>query len=242
MDLETLIAQITEEVCARIQGNNPQPFTGAKPTDLSAHIEYTFSNPAVTTDEVRRMCETAKTKKLAAVCVPQWLVAFAKEQLFGSDVKVSTPIGLPGGMSATAAKYAEVKEAVKNGADEVDIPLNMALLEKGDFEAVKKDLEEAMMPAKGRICIKAVVESGMNQQQLATAVDIAKKSGVNYLAVSAITEQRAHDPGRIRELAAMCQGVVKLKLLGHIKDYSVASSLVAAGSYRIGTSAAGALV
>lgn len=240
MDLDTLIAQITEEVCARILEDNPQP-AGAEPADLSAHIEYTFSSPAVTTDEVRRMCEIAKNKRLAAVCVPQWIVAFAKEQLFGSDVKVSTPVGLPGGMSATAAKYAEVKEAVKNGADEVDIPVNMALLAKGDFDAVRKDLEEAMMPAKGRICVKAVVESGAGPQQLAAAVDIAKKSGVNYLAVSAITEQRTHDPGRVKELAGLCQGAVKLKLLGHIRDYSGASALVAAGGYRIGTSAAGAL-
>ncbi len=242
MDLDTLIAQITEEVCARIQGNNPQPFKGLKPTDLSAHIEFTFSNPAVTTEDTRRMCETAKNKKFAAVCVPQWLVAFAKEQLFGSDVKVSTAVGLPGGTSATAAKYAEVKEAVKNGADEVDIPLNMALLAKGDYEAVKKDLEEAMMPAKGCICIKAVLESGAGPQQQTAAVDIARNSGVNYLALSAITEQRMHDPGQVRELATLCQGALKLKLLGHIKDYSGASALVAAGGYRIGTSAAEALV
>lgn len=242
MDLETLIAQITDEICARIQGNAPQALSGPKPTDLSAHIEYTFSNPAVTTDEVRRMCEKAKNKKLASVCVPQWMVAFAKEQLFGSDVKVSTPVGLPGGMSSTAAKYAEVKEAVKNGADEVDIPLNMALLANGEYEAVKKDIEEAMMPAKGRICIKAVVELGLLPQQMAAAIDIAKKSGVEYLAVSAITGQQMHDPSRVRELAGLCQGTVKLKLLGHIKDYSGASALVAAGGYRIGTSSVEALV
>jgi deoxyribose-phosphate aldolase len=242
MDLDKLIAQITEEVCARIQANNPPPFTEPRTTNLSAHIEYTFSSPAVTTDDVRRMCETAKNKKLAAVCVPQWLVAFAKEQLFGSDVKVSTPVGLPGGMSATAAKYAEVKEAVKNGADEVDIPVNMELLTNGDYDAVRKDLEEAMMPAKGHICVKAVVESGAGPQQLAAAVDIAKKSGANFLAVSAITNQSLHDPIQVKELAGLCQGSVKLKLSGHIRDYSGASALVAAGGYRIGTSAAGALV
>jgi deoxyribose-phosphate aldolase len=242
MDLETLIAQITEEVCARIQGNNPQPFTEVKPTDLSAHIEYAFSDPALTTDDVRRMCETAKSRKFAAVSVPQWMVAFAKEQLFGSDVKVGTPVGLPGGVSATAAKYAEVKEAVKNGAEEVDIPVNMALLQNGDFEAVRKDLEEAMMPAKGQACVKAVVESTATPQQMAAVIEIAKSSGVSYLAISAIAAQRAHDPSRIKEIASLCQSVVKLKLLGHIKDYSVASELVAAGGYRIGTSASGALV
>ncbi len=234
MDLDTLIAQITEEVCARIQNNI---HAETKPTDLSAHIEYTFSSPAVTTDEVRRMCETAKNKRLAAVCVPQWMVAFAKEQVFGSDVRVSTPVGLPGGVSATAAKYAEVKEAVKNGADEVDIPINTALLSKGDYDAVQKDLEESMLPAKGLICVKAVVESGMEAQQLAAAVDIAKKSGANYLAVSAITAQRAHDLRAVRELAGLCRGELKLKLLGYIRDGSDAGALVAAGGYRIGTSA-----
>lgn len=242
MDLDTLIAQITEEVCARIQGNIPSPAAAPRSTDLSAHIEYTFNSPAVTTDEVRRMCETAKNKRLAAVCVPQWLVAFAKEQLFGSDVKVSTPIGLPGGVSATEAKYAEVKEAIKNGADEVDIPLNMDLLAAGDYEAVKKDLEEAMMPAKGLVCIKVVVESAAGPQQLAAAVDIAQKSGANYLTVSTVTSQRALDPGQVRELAGLCQGTMKLKVLGHIRDYSSASALVTAGGYRLGTSAAETLV
>ena len=242
MDLETLIAQITEEVCARIQGNTPQPTAGPRATDLSAHIEYTFNNPGITTDDVRRMCETAKSRKLAAVCVPQWLVAFAKEQVFGSDVKVSTPIGLPGGESATAAKYAEVKEAVKNGVDEVDIPLNMAALKQGDYKSVRKDLEEAMMPAKGRACVKAVVESEATQQQLAAAIDVAKTCGVNYVTVSTITGQRPLDPGQVRELAGLCQGAVKLKLMGNIRDYANASALVSAGGYRIGTSAAEVLV
>jgi deoxyribose-phosphate aldolase len=241
MDLETLIAQITEEVCARIQGEAPQAYAGAQPSALSAHIEYTFNNPSMTTDDMRRMCETAKSKRLAAICVPQWLVAFAKEQVFGTDVKVSTLIGLPGGVSATAAKYAEVKEAVKNGADEVDIPLNMALLGQGDYKEVRKDLEEAMMPAKGRACIKAVVEANAAPQQIAAAIDIVKASGADFLTVSTITGQRSHEPGQVRELAGLCQGIVKLKLMGNIRDYSSASALVSAGGYRIGTSAIGVL-
>ena len=223
-----------------IQDEAPQ--VSVEAPDLSAHIEYIFNNPAITTDDVRLMCEAGKSKKLAAICVPQWLVAYAKEQLLGTDVKVSTPVSLPGGVSATAAKYAEVKEAVKNGADEVDIPLNMALLKKVDYIAVRKDLEEAIMPAKGKVCVKVVVESGISRQQMMEVIDIIQACGASFLTVSTISEHSTHGPQQVEELANLCRGTVKLKLMGSIKDNAEAGALVNAGGYRIGTSNIGVLL
>ena len=228
------------ETMDRIQDEAQQVSAGV--LDISAHIEFIFNNPAITTDDVRRMCEAGKNKKLAAICVPQWLVAYAKEQLLGTNVKVSTPVSLPGGISATAAKYAEVKEAVKNGADEVDIPMNMDLLKKGDYIAVRKDLEEAIMPAKGKACVKVVVESGISRQQMMAAIDIIQTCGVSFLTVSTISARSMHGPEQVEELADLCGGAIKLKLMGNIKDNADVGALVSAGVYRIGTSNIGVLL
>jgi len=225
-----------------IQSNIPHVSNGEQITDLSARIEYIFSNPALTTDDVHRMCETGKSKKLAAICIPQWLVAYAKQQLLGTNVKVSTPIGLPDGASATAAKYAEVKEAVKNGADEVNIPLNMDLIKKGDYLAAKKDLEEAIMPAKGRTSVKAVVESGITSQQMMSVIDIVKTSGVSFLTLSTILAQNRHDPEQVGEVVKLCGNDVNLMLMGNIRDYDSANVLIKAGGYRIGTSSIEVLI
>jgi len=236
MDLEALIAQITEEVCIRIQNENAKIFGSA---DLARHMEYTLINPRIHIEEIRRMCEAAKQKNYACVCVPQWFVAVAKDLLQDSGTKVSTPVGLPGGTSSTAAKYAEVKEAVANGADEVDIPINMQLLQNSDLDGVKKDLEEAMGPAKDKALVKAVVETGsISSSQIAIAIEVCKQCNVEYVTVSNILSGRVHDASDVKEIVCLCNDEIKVKAIGEIKDYSTANTFIAVGIDRIGTSKA----
>ena len=239
MELDALIAQITEEVCARIQSDNAPAPKGTSTEGLAKHIEYTLINPSIRIDEIRRMCETAKKMNLAGVCVPQWFVSTVKQLLAGSDIRVSTSVGLPGGKTVTAAKYAEVKEAVKNGADEIDIPVNMDLLMRGDFDGVKKDLEEAMTPASGRALVKAVLETGrISQTQIMDTIEVLKQCGIDYITVSSILCGCAHNVEEIGSVVRACKDSMKVKVLGHVKDRTTASAMIMAGADRIGTSAA----
>ena len=197
MDLDALIAQITDEVCSRIENEGAAQVNSS---DIAGFMEYTQMDPSMKIEDVERMCSVAKQKSFASVCVSQWFVAYAKEQLSGTDVKVCTSVGLPGGNSATAAKYAEVKEAVKNGADEVEIPINMTLLEKGDLEALKNDLEEAMVPANEKAVVKAVVEIGdISADKRTAAIAECKQCHADYVTISNILCARPHDLEEVKK-------------------------------------------
>ena len=112
MDLDALIAQITDEVCSRIENEGA---ANAGSSNVAGAMEYTLMDPSAKIDDIARVCSTAKQKKFASVCVAQWFVAYAKEQLSGSDVKVCTSVGLPGGISATAAKGCAARSRTSMG-------------------------------------------------------------------------------------------------------------------------------
>lgn len=236
MELEALIAQITKEVCLQIQNEGVQRSTL---TDMAGYIEFSMLNPHVKLDEIKRMCAVARQKKFAVVCIPQWFVAYAKEQLQGTDVIICTNVGFPGGNTSTAAKYAEVKEAVKNGADEVDIPVNMSMFESGDLESAKKDLEEAMVPAKDRAAVKAVIEfGGLSLEQKVSAVELCKKCGVDFIAISTILEGTSQNIEDIKKAVRICGDDMQIKAIGMITDIGTLNALISAGAQRIGTSKA----
>lgn len=244
MDLDALIAQITDEVCSRIENGGAfetdSSFGGASAVnlDVAAAMEYTAMGPQMKIEDLARVCDVAKQKNFASVCVAQWFVAFAKENLAGTNVKVATSVGLPGGNSSTAAKYAEVKEAIKNGADEVDIPINMELLEKGDLEELKNDLEEAMTPAKDKAIVKAVIELGnISADKRTAAIAECKLCNADYIAISSILCGKAHDMEEVKKVVELCKGSIKVKAVGHIKDGATAGALISLGVDRIGTSA-----
>ena len=154
----------------------------------------------------------------------------------GSAVKVCTSIGLPGGKSATAAKYAEVKEAIKNGADEIDIPINMELLYKGDAEGVVKDLEGAMAPTKDKAVVKAVIETvGLSQDQKSEAIKAVKRCNTDFITLSTILSGQEHNLEEVKNILRQAAGL-KVKAVGGINNLSFASALISAGVERIGTS------
>lgn len=109
---------------------------------------YVYMNPAAKLQQITDVCSKAITDQCAAVCVPQWFVSTAAEVLAGSGVKTATILGLPGGTTSSAAKQAEAKQAIANGASMLIIPVNMNLYVKGMTSAAKNDLVSAAAPAK----------------------------------------------------------------------------------------------
>lgn len=199
----------------------------------NAIIQFSKMDPKVDLAGIREACKTAKDNKLAALDVPQWFVAFAKEELSGSGVAVSTCVGLPGGETSSFAKYAEVKEAVKNGADEIEVPLNMALIEEGNIDSAKNDLNGSMAPALGKAKIKAVIEAGKVSNELfIEAVKMAAAQDVDMIVVSNVTSGK--------EACEKCIAAVKeaagdkcVAVMGGVADKSVAEKLAKAGAARV---------
>lgn len=206
---------------------------------IGIKIEYLALDPTAKIQDVREACETARNRGYACIAVAPWLVGTAIEFLEGSNVAVSTPVGLPGGATSTHAKYAEVREAVKNGASEVDVPLNMRLIREGRLDEARNDLNEATAPARGRARVKAVIEVGaLNEEQKEAAIKTALCCNVDYLTLSNVMGKGRVAAVDIDKALTACAGKAKLKIMGSIGELGQARELVSIGVERVATSRA----
>ena len=125
---------------------------------MENYIDHTFLKPGTTTADVKKICQEAKDYKFAAVCIPPSFVAEAKDFLKGSSVKIATVIGFPLGYSSTQSKVFEASEAVKAGADEIDMVINIGFLKEGRYTEVKDEIAQIKKACQGKI-LKVIVET-----------------------------------------------------------------------------------
>jgi deoxyribose-phosphate aldolase len=207
---------------------------------LAACIDYTLLSATATSEQIRQLCEEAKSYGFCAVSVnPRW-VALAAEQLHGSKVKVGGVVSLPLGADTTKIKVAQTKEAVFDGADEIDMVADLAAIIEGDSRYLTKQLHSvlevcrSMRPA---VLLKVIIESAaLTREQKMFACEIAEKCGVDFIKTSTGMNPaggaRVEDVKLIKETAPSC----KIKAAGGIKTAKQALEMLEAGAQRLGTS------
>ena len=126
--------------------------------NLNKYIDHTLLKPESTTSQIAALCEEARQYDFASVCVNPTHVKYCSELLKGSDVKVCTVIGFPLGANTAATKAFETKDAINNGAEEIDMVLNIGALKEGNYELVKKDIA-AVKEAAGDTLVKVIFEN-----------------------------------------------------------------------------------
>jgi deoxyribose-phosphate aldolase len=244
LDIEAIVAKVTQEVYARLtpaeQVNSAKPararmLTG---TELADALEHSLLNPDTSAEKIRQGCDEAKKFGFANVCVSPYFVNLAKERLGGCNVGICVPVGFPHGAASTKAKCAEIREAILNGATEVDVSLQIVAIKSGDFDAVEKDLAEMVSVAGGRVKVKAIYEQGLlTDDEKQRTLSIIKKSGADYVKISnALTGAKAcmDDVKFVRSIVGPGIGI---KIDGGIKDAKTASILLGSGANRLGCSA-----
>ena len=186
MDIEAIVAKVTQEVYARLSETE----SGAKPArapmlpgaELAGKLEHSLLNPDTSAEKIRQGCEEAKKYGFANVCVSPYFVSFAKERLGGSNVGICVPVGFPHGAASTKAKCAEIREAILGGATELDVSLQIVAIKSGDFDAVEKDLCEMISVAGNRAKVKAIYEQGLlTDDEKQKTLAIIQKSGADYV-------------------------------------------------------------
>ncbi len=236
MDIEKIVAKVTQEVYKRL--DQKQMPAAAPVTDLAGALEHSLLNPDTTADVIRQGCADAKKYRFANVCVTPYFVSLAVDLLRGSGIGVCTPVGFPHGAASTAAKCTEIREAILNGASELDVSMQIVAIKSGDFEGAQKDLAEMVSVAGGRVKIKAIYEQGLlTDEQKVRSLTIAKMCGVDYIKISnALTGKKAcmNDVKYVRSIIG---GKIGIKIDGGIKDAQTASILLNAGANRLGCSA-----
>ena len=210
---------------------------------LASLIDHTLLKPGATAAEIERLCREALDYRFASVCVNGCWASRCRPLLAGSGVKLCCVVGFPLGAMAPAAKAFEAAQAVADGADEIDMVLNLGALKSGDPEAVERDIRGVVDAAQGR-AVKVILETGLlDDAEKVLACRISQRAGAAFVKTStgfaAGSAATAGDIALMRRTVGPDMGV---KASGGVRTRADAELMVASGASRIGTSAGIAIV
>lgn len=200
-------------------------------------IDHTILKADTSEEKVNQICKEALENHFASVCINPCNVSLAAKILEGSDVKVCTVIGFPLGANTTAVKAFETEDAIKNGAQEVDMVINIGKLKDKNYEYVKDDIKAVVNAAKGKALTKVIIETCLlTDEEKVIACNLSKEAGADFVKTStgfSTGGAKAEDIKLMRETVGPNIGV---KASGGIHDYAGAKALIEAGASRIGAS------
>ncbi len=214
---------------------------GGIPTDPSVAklIDHTLLKPDATPDQIAQLCYEARTYGFASVCVNPSYVKLCADLLKGTDLKVCTVIGFPLGASSSDVKVFETETALRDGATEIDMVINIGALKGRDFTVVARDIAGVvnLAHAAGAL-VKVIIETALlNEEEKITACLLAKEAGADYVKTSTGFSGGGATVADIALMRRVVGPEMGVKASGGVKDYADAKSLVEAGATRIGASA-----
>ncbi|MFD0048292.1 deoxyribose-phosphate aldolase [Actinomycetes bacterium NPDC127524] len=211
--------------------------------NVAGLIDHTLLKAEATKEQVRILCEEAKEHHFFSVCVnPTW-VKYASELLQGSDVKVCTVIGFPLGANTPETKAFETKNAIENGAHEVDMVINIGALKDKDNEAVKKDIQAVVAAATGKALTKVIIETSLlTEEEKVRACEIAVEAGTDYVKTSTGFSTGGATPEDIALMRKTVGPDIGVKASGGVRNTEDANKVIEAGATRIGASAGIAII
>jgi deoxyribose-phosphate aldolase len=204
---------------------------------LAGMIDHTLLKPEATELKVRQLCEEAVQYGFASVCINPLHVKLAKSILDTTSVKVCTVIGFPLGANVTAVKAFETKTAVAEGADEVDMVLNIGALKDKNYELVEADIRAVVEAAGNGITVKVILENCLlDNEEIKTACRICEISGANFVKTSTGFNKWGAKAEDIKAMKAAVGDRLGVKAAGGIRDFETAKEMIQAGADRIGAS------
>ena len=205
--------------------------------DLAKHIDHTLLRTDAQRADAAKLVEEAKAYHFASVCVSPIWVSYVSEALRDTGIKTCTVIGFPQGATPSAVKAFETKQAVADGADEVDMVIAIGRLKDGDDAYVKADIEAVVQAARGKALTKVIIETCLlTDEEKRRACLLAKEAGADFVKTStgfAAGGATAADVKLMRESVGAAMGV---KAAGGIRSRADAEAMLAAGATRLGTS------
>jgi len=206
--------------------------------NINSYIDHTILKPTTTLAKIEKLCSEAIQYQFAAVCVPPLFVKKAKEILDNSIIKTATVIGFPFGYNAIEAKVAEIVLAMVDGADELDMVINISAIKNNDWNFIASEINTIMpiIKSKDKI-IKVIIESGiLTDDEIIKCCDIYGAAGVDYVKTSTGYAETGATLHAVELIRAHLADSIKIKASGGIKSYEFAKELIEAGADRIGCS------
>ncbi|MFW6135110.1 MAG: deoxyribose-phosphate aldolase [Elusimicrobiota bacterium] len=204
--------------------------------DIARLIDYTSLGPDVTGVQIEILCEEALKYNFFSVCINPHFLPLAKTFLAKSKIKICTVIGFPLGANLSRVKAYEAREAVKEGADEIDMVINISALKDKDYKKVEQDILGVVKSAKGLIC-KVILETALlNNQEKEIGCQIAVEAGAHFVKTSTGFQKSGATVGDVQLMRRIVGNRIGVKAAGGISNYETALKLVEAGATRIGAS------
>ena len=209
---------------------------------LNKYIDHTILKANATRAQVEKLCDEAAEHGFASVCVNSCWVPLCAERLAGTGVNVCTVIGFPLGAMSTAGKAAEAAAAVADGADELDMVINVGWLVAGEDDLVRDDIAVVVAAAKGR-CVKVIIETCLlTDEQKVRACELSAEAGATFVKTSTGFSTGGATVHDVALMAKTVAGRCKVKASGGIHNAAEAQAMIDAGADRIGTSSGIAIV
>lgn len=213
-------------------------------SNINQYIDHTILKPTTLLSDIEKLCNEAKQYQFAAVCVPPNFVKRVKSFLEGTSVKVATVIGFPFGYSAVESKIAEIVLAMVDGADELDVVINISAIKNGDWVYLANEINHIMPVAKSKNkTIKIIIESGvLTNDEIIKCCDLYGVAGIDYLKTSTGYAEKGATIEAVKLFRLHLPKHVQIKASGGIRDYAFAKQLIDAGAARLGCSASVAIM
>jgi deoxyribose-phosphate aldolase len=207
--------------------------------DLARLIDHTLLKPDASQEEIAQLCYEARTYGFASVCINPAHVRLAAQLLKGSDVAVCTVVGFPLGATPATVKAFETQQAIRDGASEIDMVINIGALKSKDYHVVHEDIAAVVRAAHaGNALVKVIIEAALlSDEEKVIASQLAKAAGADFVKTSTgfgPGGATAADVSLMRRVVGPAMGV---KAAGGVRNLADAESMIAAGATRIGASA-----
>ena len=203
---------------------------------LNKYIDHTILKATASSTDVQKLCEEAIEHEFYSVCVNGCYVADAKHLLQGTDVKVAAVVGFPLGAMTTAAKVFEAKEAVENGASEIDMVINIAKLKDGEFEFVENEIRQ-IKEAIGDNVLKVIIEiCYLTDEEKVKACELSLAAKADFVKTSTGFGTGGATYEDVKLMKSVVGDNAKVKASGGVRDKETAQKYVDLGAERLGTS------
>lgn len=210
------------------------------PQDIAACIDHTLLKPDATADDVKKLCSEAREFKFATVCISPSYVALAAKELEGSDVKVCTVVGFPSGAHVPEIKGLETRRAIRDGAKEIDMVINIGALKSFDDDLVYRDIRTVCEACEdGSAVSKVIIEAALlNDDEKTRACQLSKKARADFVKTSTGFGPHGATAADVELMSRVVrESGIGVKAAGGIRSYEDARAMISAGATRIGASA-----
>ena len=211
--------------------------------NIARLIDHTILKPETSKEQVKKVCEEAKEHNFASVCVNPYYVEYVSELLRDSDVKVTSVIGFPLGSTTKEVKAYEATNAIENGADELDMVINIGALKDGDDQIVKEDIKAVVNAAAGKAIVKVIIETSLlSEEEKIRACKLSVEAGADFVKTSTGFSTGGATEEDIKLMRSTVGPDLGVKASGGVRDRETAIKMVDAGATRIGASSSVSIV